>query len=162
MSAYLFLDSAVLGSFVTVDRLDLLTSILDTRGVWTSAVAYEVAQSLPATARISLDGCMGDAIDIDDPAEIREVHRLRRVVFGGSATRSLHHLGEAETCFLLTTRSEFAGSRWVIDDPEVLRYAQRRGIATRQTRELMSQAVLNGEIAPDQAREVLIRMRNRH
>ncbi|MFF0529405.1 hypothetical protein ACFYT3_13525 [Nocardia amikacinitolerans] len=159
MSEFLFLDSAVLGNFVRVGRLDLLESILGGRGRWTSAVEYEVARALPADALVSLNGCMGEPIDIDDPAEIGEVHRLRRVVFGGAETRSLQNLGEAETCFLLTKRSEFAGSRWITDNADVLRYAQRRGIATWQTRELMSEAVLNGEIAPDQARDVLVKMR---
>lgn len=161
MSEFLFPDSAVLGNFVRVDRLDLLKSILGTRGVWTSAVEYEVARTLPANSQATLNGCMGEPVDIDDPAEICEVHRLRRVVFGGAETRSLQNLGEAETCFVLTKRKEFAGSRWVTDNPDVLRYAQHRGIATWRTRELMSEAVLNGEIAPDQARDILIRMRSR-
>ncbi|MGV9611245.1 hypothetical protein [Nocardia xishanensis] len=161
MSEFLFLDSGALGNFVRVDRLDLLKSILGTWGVWTSAVKYEVARTLPADAQAILSGCLGEPVDIDDPAEICEVHRLRRVVFGGAETRALQHLGEAETCFLLTKRKEFAGSRWITDNTEVLRYAQHRGIATWQTRELMSEAVLNGEIPPDQARELLIRMRSR-
>ncbi|MGY4102484.1 hypothetical protein ACW2Q0_23440 [Nocardia sp. R16R-3T] len=161
MSEFLFLDSAVFGNFVRADRLDLLKSILGTRGVWTSAVEYEVSRTLPVKAQVTLSGYMGEPVDIDDPAEICEVHRLRRVVFGGAETRSLQNLGEAETCFLLTKRKEFAGSRWITDNPEVLRYAQHRGVATGQTRQLMSEAVLNGEIAPDQARDILIRMRSR-
>ncbi|WP_280467117.1 hypothetical protein [Nocardia cyriacigeorgica] len=159
MSEFAFLDSTVLGNFARVVRLDLLESILDARGLWTAAVEYEVTRKLPATTHAAIGRWLGEPVGIDNPAEIREVHRLRRVVFGGADTQSLQHLGEAETCFLLTERAEFVGSRWVIDNPEVLAFARRRGITTVQSNELLSQAVLEGKIAPDHAREVLIAMR---
>ncbi|WP_278265431.1 hypothetical protein [Nocardia sp. AG03] len=136
-----------------------MTSILGTRGVWTCAVEYEFARSLPADANAALSRCLGEPIDIEDPVEIRVVQRLRRVVFGGAHERSLHNLGEAETCFLLTERREFAEAGWITDNPEVLRYAQGRGIAARSTRDLMSAAVLDGVLGPEQARDTLITMR---
>ena len=51
MTDYLFPDNTVLCNFAAVNRLDLIKSVLDGRGRWTEAVAYEASRSaskLPA------------------------------------------------------------------------------------------------------------------
>lgn len=52
----------------------------------------------------------------------------------------------------------FAGSWWVSDDREALRYARFRGIVTRETTDLMSLAVVNGDIAAREAFDLLRQM----
>src|SRR5690606_5917284 len=77
---------------------------------------------------------------------IEQIEQLRRAVFGGAEDQPLKHLGEAQTCFLITRRSEYAGSWWISDDKEALRYARHQGITTRETIDLMGMAVANGAV----------------
>jgi hypothetical protein len=145
MAEYLFPDTTVLCNFAAVDRLDLLRDVLDGRGRWTEAVAYEARRSarhLPALRSVPRDGWLGRAIEIADETDIQTVDRIRRVVFGGTDERPLEHLGEAQTCHVITTWRRFAGSWWISDDREALRYARRRGITTRETADLVADAVV--------------------
>jgi hypothetical protein len=48
--------------------------------------------------------------------------------------------GEAATCFAIKEWATFAGSWWISDDREALRYARFHGIATYETFDLMSTA----------------------
>lgn len=161
MTAFLFPDNTVLCNFASVDRLDLLQSVLNERGRWTATVAYEAEQSariLPALSKIVTDGWMGEPIEITDPTKIQQINRIRRAVLGGTDDEPLKHLGEAETCFLLCERSALAGSWWISDDREALRYARFQGITTRETIDLMSTAVVNGDIDAQEAFELMKRM----
>lgn len=161
MTAFLFPDNTVLCNFASVDRLDLLRTTLNERGRWTEAVAYEAQQSatvLPALRKVVDDGWMDVPIEITDPAEIRRVNRIRRVVFGGTDDKPLKHLGEAETCLLLRERVEFAGSMWISDDREALRYARFQGITTRETIDLIGTAVANGDVGAQQGFDLMQRM----
>ena len=45
MTEFLFPDNTVLCNFAAVNRLDLLNSVLNGRGRWTEAVAYETRRS---------------------------------------------------------------------------------------------------------------------
>lgn len=153
MTEFLFPDNTVLCNFAAVDRLDLLKSILDGRGRWTEAVAYEATRSavvLPGLRTLATEGWLGEAIEITDESEIQQINRIRRAVFGGTDDQPLKHLGEAQTCFVIQEWPEFAGSWWISDDREALRYARFRGITTRETVHLVSIAVVDGHI---QARE---------
>lgn len=67
---------------------------------------------------------MGEPIEVTEESEVQRVNRIRRAVFGGVDDRPLEHLGEAETCFVLKEWSQFAGSWWISDDQEALRYAR--------------------------------------
>jgi hypothetical protein len=150
MSEYLFPDNTVLCNFAAFDRLDLLAAVLSGRGRWTEAVAYEAEKSarvLPALAKLSTDGWLGEAVEIDDEGEIEQVERVRRAVFGGTDAEPLKHLGEAQTCFVILHRREFAGSWWISDDGQAVRYARFQGITTRETIDLMGLAVANGDMA---------------
>lgn len=149
MTEFLFPDNTVLCNFAAVERLDLLRSVLDGRGRYTEAVAYEATRSarlLPGLTQLATDPWLGDAIEISEESEIQQINTIRRAVFGGADDEPLKHLGEAQTCFVITSRKEFAGSWWVSDDRDALRYARFRGITTRETIDLVSIAVINGNI----------------
>lgn len=161
LSPFLFPDNTVLCNFAAVDRLDLLKSVLGGRGRWTEAVAHEARRSapmLPPLSSLPLEGWLGSPIVVDDPAEIRRVARIRRLVFGGADDRPLKHLGEAQTCYVIKNWPSLAGSWWISDDRDALRYARFQGIATRETIDLMGLAVAAGEIADGQAFGLMERM----
>lgn len=154
MSNFLFPDNTVLCNFAAVERLDLLKSILAGNGRWTEAVAYEASRSarvLPALDELINSGWLGDAIEIDAESDAQQINRIRRAVFGGTADQPLKHLGEAQTCFVIKNWGEFAGSWWISDDREALRYARMQGITTRETIDLVSIAVVNGDIGAKDA-----------
>ncbi|MFG2560295.1 hypothetical protein [Streptomyces sp. NPDC048496] len=156
-----FPDNTVLCNFAAVDRLSLLEKILDGRGRWTQAVAAEAQQSTrywPRLRRVTEDGWLGDPIEIDDPAETALVDRMRRVVFGGSPSRPLQHLGEAETLVIIGHRGELADSVWITDDGEAGRYARRKGIRVKNTVDLMREAVVGGLIVAGDGYRLLIAM----
>lgn len=149
MTEFLFPDNTVLCNFAAVDRLDLLKSVLDGRGRWTEAVAYEASRSasvLPALQRLASQGWLGEAIEVTDESDIQQINRIRRASFGGTDDKPLQHLGEAETCYVIEHWPEFTGSWWFSDDQEALRFARFRGITTRETIDLVSMAVLNGDL----------------
>jgi len=149
MTVFLFPDNTVLCNFAAVDRLDLLKSALDGRGRWTEAVAFEASRSasiLPCLHGLATDGWLGEAIEITDESEIEQINRIRRAVFGGTDDKPLKHLGEAQTCWLIERWPEFAGSWWISDDTEALRYARFRGITTRETIDLIAMAVRDGDL----------------
>lgn len=149
MTEFLFPDNTVLCNFAAVDRLDLLGTVLDGCGRWTEAVAYEAAKStriFPGLGELAANRWLGEAIEIDDESEIQQINAIRRAVFGGTDDKPLKHLGEAQTCFVILKWSEFAGSWWISDDREALRYARLQGITTRETIDLVSTAVITGDI----------------
>lgn len=150
MSGYLFPDNTVLCNFAAVRSLHVLKAVLDNRGRWAEAVAYEASQSArvhPDLKAIATDGWLGEPIEVDDEAEIQAIERIRRAVFGGTDARPLHHLGEAQTCYLLKHRPEFAGSWWISDDREAIQYAKRQGLITRETVDLVGEAVVTGYLS---------------
>jgi hypothetical protein len=161
MTEFLFPDNTVLCDFAAVDRLALLRSVLGERGRWTEAVAYEASQSaryLPALAALTADNWLGDPIEITDDADIRQIERIRRAVFGGGDDRPLQHLGEAQSCHIILNWAEFAGSWWITNDRDALRYARFQHITTRETIDLMCIAVVNGDITAHDAFALMTRM----
>lgn len=166
-STVFFLDNTVLCNFAAIDRLDLLRSVLFECGRWTEAVAYEAHRSaayLPPLAELGADGWLGEPVEVTDDADIRNIERIRMFVFGGSLREPTKHLGEAQTCYILKNWLEFAGSWWITDDQEALRYAKGQGLVTRETIDLMSIAVETGEISARAAFALMngMRERNRH
>lgn len=158
MTQFLFPDNTVLCNFAVVNRLDLLNSVLDGRGRWTGAVAYEASRSatvLPDLHRVASEGWLGETIEVTDEADIQQINRIRRAVFGGTDDNPLQHLGEAETCHVIEHWPEFAGSWWISDDREALRFARFRGITTWETIDLVAMAVLNGGLAVREGFELL-------
>jgi len=161
MTEFLFPDNTVLCNFAEVDSLDLLTSVLRGRGRWTEAVAYEARRSarvLPPLTSLVTGQEFGEPIEISADADVLRVERLRRAVFGGAEDEPLRHLGEAQTCHVIETWPELAGSWWISDDREALRYARFRGITTRETIDLVAMAVADGEIGPKDGHALMQRM----
>lgn len=161
MSNYVFPDNTVLCNFGEVGRLDLLETVLRERGRWTQAVALEAAASArhvpPMTALV---GCawLGEPIEITDEHAVYTVDRIRRAAFGGDNSAPLKHLGESETCYIIKNWPEFAGSWWVTDDREALRYARLQGLITRETCDLMAEAVASGDVTAEAGLELLREM----
>lgn len=114
--------------------------------VWDWWTVGRSARALPSLGKLSTDGWLGAAIEIDNKLEIEQVEKVRRAVFGGTDAEPLKHLGEAQTCFVILNWSKFAGSWWISDDQEALRYARFQGITTRETIDLLGIAVANGDI----------------
>ncbi len=161
MSQCWFPDNTVLCNFGAVGQLELLEKILDTRGRWTEAVEYEAQQSsryLPALGGSGLS-FMGDSIAIEEVSDIERVSHLRRAVFGGTDANPLQHLGEAETCFLILNRDQYAGSRWITDDRDALEFAKANGILTWESWHLMSEGVANCYVDEHEAFDLLGDMR---
>ena len=95
------------------------------------------------------------------PAEVEAAAAVRagaEGAEGGTDDEPLKHLGEAETCFVIKEWATFAGSWWISDDREALRYARFQGIATYETFDLMRIAVADGDIADKQAFDLMHRM----
>lgn len=161
MTTFLFPDSTVLCNFAAVDRLDLLQVVLNGRGRWTTAVAFEASRSarhLSALAGVPDAGWLDDPIEITAESDVQRVNRVCRAVFGGTDDKPLQHLGEAETCVVIKEWAEFAGSWWISDDREALRYARFQGITTYETIDLLSMAVADGDVTDKHAYEVMVRM----
>ena len=161
MSSLVFPDNTVLCNFAVVGRLDLLESILLGRGRWTEAVAYEAgrsAQYIPDLAAVAGGGWLGDPIEVVESSDTQQVERIRRAVFGGTEEEPLKHLGEAQTCYLLQRWPDFAGSWWVSDDREALRYARYQGITTRETIDLVGGAAVSGDVTAQAGINLLHKM----
>jgi len=161
VTTFLFPDNTVLCNFASVDRLDLLRTLLAGRGRWTAAIAYEVsrsATSLPVLAGIAGEGWLGEPIEVSRESEVQRVNQIRHAVFGGTDDQPLQHLGEAETCFVLKEWPQFAGSWWISDDQESLRYARFQGITARETIDLMTMAVINGDVTDHSAYDLMVKM----
>jgi hypothetical protein len=149
VTVYLFPDNTVLCNFASVDALPLLEKVLEGRGRWVEAIAFEAHRSarvLPALARIPLEGWLGDPIEVSEPHDVEQIERVRRAVFGGRADEPLRHLGEAQTCHVIQHWPEFEGSFWLSDDREALRFARLAGIPTRDTADLVGGAVHGGYV----------------
>lgn len=149
MTAYVFPDNTVLCNFACVDRLDLLESVLRDRGRWTDAVSHEAAQSakwLPALRGIADGGWLGEPIEVLDERAVQVVEAIRTGPFGGGKHRPLQHLGESQTCYLLKHWPEFSGSWWVSDDKDALHFARGQGLITRETCDLVAEAVVGGDL----------------
>lgn len=150
MAEAVFPDNTVLCNFAAVRRLDLLEGWLRGRGRWTEAVAEEARRSSrfwPGLERVAADGWMGEPIEIEEPDHIERIEHIRRDVFGGRASDPMAHLGEAQTCFLIADVVEWHGSWWVSDDREALEFARRQGLVTRDTFDIVSAIVADGDLS---------------
>lgn len=135
MSSYLFPDPLVLRGFVVAGRLDTLKSLLDGRGRWTAATAFETERRLDtrsAVESVLAEGWMGEPLEISEPEEIRRVHFLRRAVFGGAPGDPLSRLAAAETWHVLREWPAFSEGILVTDDPLLLHFAGRQGVRAQR------------------------------
>lgn len=160
MSVYVFPDNTVLCNFACVSRVGLLVDHLRGRGRWVEAVADEAKQSsayLPDLASLVGNASpLGEPIRFEDIDEGKAIDRLRRVVFGGVRAEPRRHLGEAQTCHLLLTHPEWAGSTWITDDGDAYRYARQQGIITRGTVDVFREIIADGDLTAHAAHEQLL------
>jgi hypothetical protein len=162
VTTYWFPDNTVLWNFASVDSLPLLERTLAGRGRWVEAIAFEAdrsARTYPCLATVAADGWLGKPVEITEPHDIDQIERIRRAVFGGPAQQALRHLGEAQTCHVIQSWPEFAGSHWISDDREALRYARLAGIPTRDTAGLIGEAIAADQVSRTQGYRLLRRMR---
>lgn len=167
MTEHLFPDNTVLCNFAAVNRLDLLKSVLGGRGRWTEAVAYEASRSaakLPPLLTLPSEGWLDEPVEITKTSDIRKINQIRRVVFGGTDDDPLKHLGEAQTCYVIKNWASFAGSWWISDDGDAIWYAKFQNIITRETIDIFSIAVADGDISTADAFGLMKQMaaRDRH
>jgi hypothetical protein len=158
MTEYLLPDNTVLCNFAAVNRLDMIKSVLNGRGRWTEAVAYEASRSankLPALRGLAAERWLDEPIEITSESDILAISRIRRSVFDGTDDEPLKHLGEAQTCYVIKNWAEFAGSWWISDDGEALRYAKFQRITTRETIDIVSIAVADGDISARDAFDLM-------
>ena len=162
MASLVFPDTTVLCNFAAVERFDLLTGWLRDRGRWCEAVHAEAIQSAqywPGLSPLFTPSApLGAPVSIDDEQLIKRIEAVRRSVFGGNAIEPLKHLGEAQTCILLTEVAEYAGSWWITDDADAYEYAQRRHITTRRTRDIMAAIVADGDLTAAAAYDLMVEM----
>lgn len=161
MSELFFPDTTVLCNFAAIEHLDLLRALLRERGRWTEAVAFETersAQYLPALATIAEQGWLGEPIEITDPQQMLRLERTRRSSLGGTPLKALKHLGEAQTCLVISEWTEYVGSWWISDDRDALDHGRMRHIVTRETIDLMCMAVADGDLSADKAYELMRQM----
>ncbi|MFE5158160.1 hypothetical protein ACFRNT_06410 [Streptomyces sp. NPDC056697] len=161
MSEFMFPDNTVLCNFAAVDSLELLRLTLDGRGRWTDAVANEAQNSadwIPALRDLEQQGWLGAAIRVTAVEDLDKIFDDRSAVFGGSSDRLFQHLGEAQTLYLIQHWDEFAGSWWISDDRESLRYARKKGIFTAETVDMVRQAVSAGHIAAQDGFDLMKQM----
>ena len=160
MSALWFPDNTVLCNFAAVGRLDLLRRVLDGRGRWTEAVAFEVGRSarvIPQMEAIGSDGWLGVPIAVSSEDAAR-VERIRIARLGGSPERPLQHLGEAETCFVIREMVADTETVWITDDEAAYDFGCQLGIITRDTRDIVEGIVADGLLDPVAAFELLLAM----
>lgn len=157
MATAIFPDNTVLINFACVDRLDLLEGWLRGRGRWTQAVRYEAEQSArywPNLRSLLERGWLGEAIEPEEGA-IASIERLRRGVFGGNRRQPLKHLGEAQTCYLIKHDPRWNESWWISDDRDALEFAHHQWITTRQTMDIFSSIVDDGDLLAEEAFSIM-------
>ncbi|MEU6443100.1 hypothetical protein [Streptomyces sp. NPDC047046] len=163
MTSWWFPDNTVLCNFACTDALGLLKNILNGRGRWTEAVAYEANRSAQSTyaqlADVAAGGWLGEPLEIQD-SETDLVERVRRAAFGGSASAPLQHLGEAQTLHVIQLWPDFRGSFWLSDDRTACDHARRRGITTLETQDVMAHGCSAGDITHTDAYKLLRQMRD--
>lgn len=163
MSEFLFPDNTVLCNFAAIERLEILREVLGGRGRWTQSVAREARRSarwLPALQNIPLQGWLGEALRVTDATDAARIRRIRTAVFGGSDNRPLQHLGEAETCYVITHWAEFEDACWISDDRESLNYAREQGLRTAETLDMMQRAVKAGLITAQDGFDLMQKMQD--
>ncbi|MGW6506549.1 hypothetical protein ACWGCP_03175 [Streptomyces niveus] len=163
MTSWWFPDNTVLCNFASVDALDLLKDILNGRGRWTEAVAYEASRSAQSAyarlADVAADGWLGEPLEIQH-SEADPVERVRRAAFGGSAAMPLQHLGEAQTLHVIRHWPDFTGSFWLSDDRAACDFARRQGITTLETQDVMAYGCTAGDVTHTDAYKLLGEMRD--
>lgn len=152
---YWFPDNSVVINFAVVDRLELLRASLRGRGRVTEAVWREIgdsAQRVPNLAKLDRADWFGSPIRIEGDSNSLSVEGIRLGVFGASRIDPpTLHLGESQTIHIIGTDPDFAGSVWMTEDVESLRYAKARGLIAYDTLDILQSLVAFGELSASDA-----------
>lgn len=79
------------------------------------------------------------------------MERKRRIVFGGLPTEPRKHLGEAQTCYLMSEVAEFSGAWWITDDREAYEHAVHLGVGAYRTIDVVRHIVAEGGLEAQSA-----------
>lgn len=162
MQSYFFPDNTVFINFALIDRLDLLSTFLGSRGRITEAVEYEINRSkrhVAALGKVDVAKWFDVIIEIDDDDAKRAVQNLRKYSFGGTDEDELEHLGESQTIFVVTTMDEYKSSTVITDDRAAYHLAEGRGCLVKDTVGVLKHLCAIQEITPQDAFEIAVAIR---
>lgn len=151
MAALLFPDNTVLCNFAAVDRISLLRELVRENGRWTQAVYAEAVKSVqfhPPLSEVTAGVLLGEPIEVVD---VEQVNRIRVARFGGDPRTPTQHLGEAETCHLLSTVVEYKDSKWLTDDRDAYNFGKQKNLITWDTLDCFAQLVADHAVTADEA-----------
>lgn len=159
---YFFPDNTVMINFAIANRLDLLRVYLTDHGRVTAAVLREIRTSagmVPHLNSVDTESWFGAGIDVTSDADIRAVENIRTNRFGGARNDSLKHLGESQTLHVMSSTPEFGSSKFLTDDSDAYRIAEKFGIVRRHTVEIFRELVAFREISAQDAFEAIVSIR---
>jgi hypothetical protein len=157
-------DTCTLINFGVVDRMDLIRAALGPAARWVAAVEREARKSVAHVPSLDHTWCrnwLGEAIDVDEPADIDAVETLR-LALGGTRRKPLQHLGEAQSLRVIATRPDLAGAIFVSDDASAVDLARRNDIPVWTTRHILRACYDTERIGCPEAYELLRDMRESH
>lgn len=139
---FFFPDTTVFINFAIIKEMELLDGLLQGRGCWTAAVHAEceysaglrlpLQEDLPKALAFMPDPIMLDRRQMQDALVIRQS-------IADPTAPDTASLGEAQTISVIT--STYAGSVFLTDDGGAEEYAERMGIKTYRTTDLIALAV---------------------
>jgi len=160
MAQFWFPDNTVLCNFAAVRRLELLQAVLDGRGRWTEAVAFEAHRSATyygALGEIEAEGWLGEPIAVPRK-DSQRIEQIRIAALGGRPERPLEHRGEAETCYVIRETVGPGDCVWITDDEAAFDFGKRLGIETWDTTTIIERCVADGLTTLESAFALLIEM----
>ena len=154
------IDACTLETFAVTGRLDLLKSHYGVRARWTETIRYEVRRGLleePRNQAVLDATWLGEPLDVDfDPESLRRIEQIRRGL-GGTKRESMKHLGEAEVIYYLETNAP--DWLFVSDDRTAVDFARNRHLNAIDTRQVLTDCYISGEIGCPAAFDLLREMR---
>lgn len=129
--------------------MDLLQERYAGRAAWALEVRAEIEQGLASVPELQalLDAnWLGEPIRSSDPADLREIERVRWAL-GGTASQPLRHRGEAATIVVARRTRGVA----VLDDRDARRHATAIGVPIVGTIGILQGCVRDGALTGDEA-----------
>jgi predicted nucleic acid-binding protein len=154
-----FSDNTVIVNFGLINRMDLLERLMNDRGSWCATVASECEQSSRIRgleAMSTAPSIFGDPLYPDSGAEHLDIEMLR-VELAEPGDPIHKHRGEAETIAIISRRQIEA--IFVTDDRSAARLADRYGIRSVGTWDLMRLAARVKLVDPDTLWGYLVTLR---
>ena len=150
---YYFPDNTVLINFAVVDSIELLVAYLSGRARVTQAVAAEIKKSIervPHLREFDIEQHCGRPIELNTEADNRAVLQMRKR-FASRNDPPTKHLGESETLHVISSREQYATSRFLTEDRDAYRVAESMGVLCSNTMEVFQDLVARGEVSSSEA-----------